>query len=58
MGANVYVYEFRDFMPIDVTKIGDDGDGQPGQPGWQNYDSCYGVRELQGVSEKLLRKRR
>ena len=33
-GKPVYMYEFRDFMPIDLTKVGDDGDG------WENYDSC------------------
>ena len=33
-GKQIYVYEFRDFMPIDMTKIGDDGSG------WENYDSC------------------
>jgi len=33
-GKDIYVYEFRDFMPIDLTKVGDEGEG------WENYDTC------------------
>lgn len=25
-GKDIYVYEFRDFMPIDLTKVGDEGE--------------------------------
>ena len=25
-GKDIFVYEFRDFMPIDLTKVGDEGE--------------------------------